>query len=385
MGHRMCGQTACLAAAMLAIGCGLSAQAAGPAAVTEPGGPAPGVREGQPVIPPLIQRESTKSQQKLRALVIDVKGRAQWRPSEQESWKNAKVNDILEPGADIRTGLRSSVALRVGKNATVLVDRATRLSLPVILQDGQTLRTRAAVRRGRADFKVDSKVELIGLVNDFEVLTPTTTLAVRGTGFAVRWGALEGAEMEALSAEVLAIEVHYLLTQMRYLLATGSVTRETLPNPVLVALFETFQKPLPSITEAEYTTDLKDIGTLTDKGLQQGRRVEYGLARVDDIEDIVDDLRFQTFCNNVCEFFGVYQDALNAELGFGSFGQLAAFNAMVGEVKAFCANPGSAGGDPFRRIQQEVNAFCQTYQDPSDVARCIDLFHDLLQQGTGGP
>jgi hypothetical protein len=154
---------------------------------------------------------------------------------------------------------------------------------------------------------------------------------------------------------------------------------------VLVALFETFQTPLRSITEAEYTTDLKDSGTLQDRGLQQGRRIEYGLTGVDNIEDIVDDLAFQMFCNNVCEFFGVYQDALNAELGFVSFGQLAAFNAMVGEVKAFCANPGPAGGDPFRRIRQEVNAFCQTYQDPSDVARCIDLFHDLLQQGTSGP
>jgi hypothetical protein len=191
--------------------------------------------------------------------------------------------------------------------------------------------------------------------------------------------------MEALSAEVLAIEVHYLLTQMRYLLATGSVTRETLPNPVLVALFETFQTPLPSITEEEYTTDLKDTGALQDKGLQQGRRVEYGLTSVENIENIVDDLAFQQFCNNACEFFGVYQDALNSELGFGSFGQLAAFNAMVGDVKAFCANPGSAGSDPFRRIQQQVNAFCQTYQDPSDVARCIDLFQDLLQQGTGRP
>ncbi|MHC4142667.1 MAG: FecR family protein, partial [Planctomycetota bacterium] len=156
---------------LLAIGSGLSAQGAGPGAVAEPGDPGPGALVGQPVIPPLIQRETTKSQQKLRALVIGVKGRAQWRQSEEESWRAAKVNDILRPGADIRTGLRSSVALRVGKNATVLVDRATRLSLPVILQDGQTLRTRAAVRRGRADFKVDSKVELIGLVNDFEVLT----------------------------------------------------------------------------------------------------------------------------------------------------------------------------------------------------------------------
>jgi hypothetical protein len=57
---------------------------------------------------------------------------------------------------------------------------------------------------------------------------------------------------------------------------------------------------------------------------------------------------------------------------------------MVADVKAFCANPGTAD-DPFRRIQQEVSAFCQTYQDPADVARCIDLFQDLLQQGAEGP
>ena len=381
MGHRMCGQTACLAAAVLVIGSVELARGAGLDTVPNPVPSTTAGSAAQPVIPPLARRGGKAKTQKLRALIIHVKGRAQWRPSEEEPWKKAKVNDTLEAGAEIRTGLRSSVALRVGKNATVLVDRATRLSLPVILQDGQTLRTRAAVRRGRADFKV----ELIGLVNDFEVLTPTTTLAVRGTGFAVRWGALRGAETEALSAEVLAIEVHYLLTQLRYLLATGSISRETLPNPVLVTLYDTFQKPLPSLTEAEYTTDLKDTGTLQDKGLRQGRRIEYGLTGLEDIEDLIDDLAFQMFCSNVCEFFGTYRDALNTELGFGSFGQLAAFNDMVADVKAFCADPGSAGGDPFRRIQQEINAFCQTYQDPSDVERCIDLFHDLLQQGTGGP
>jgi hypothetical protein len=364
----MCGQTACLAVAVLAICSGASAQD------TDRGAAAIG---GQPVIPPLIQREPTTTPQALRALVIQVKGRAQWRPSEEASWRNAKVNDILQAGAEVRTGLRSSLALRVGKNATVLVDRATRLALPVILQDGQTLRTRAAVRRGRVDFKVD----LIGLTNDFEVLTPTTTLAVRGTGFAVRWGALQGAETEALSAEVLALEVRYLLTQLSYLLATGSISRETMPNPVIVGLFQTFQKPLPSLTESEYTSDLENLGTLQDKGLSQGQRIENGLTGLEGIEEFVDDQAFQMFCSHVCEFFGTYRDALNGELGFGSFEQLAAFNDMVAEVKAYCANPGSAGDDPFRRIRQEVNAFCQTYQDPADVARCIDLFQDLLQQG----
>ncbi|MHC4766599.1 MAG: FecR domain-containing protein [Planctomycetota bacterium] len=379
MGHRTRGQLGCLAAAVLAMCAVASAQSAGPDPVTQP---APGASAGwgQLLVPRPVPAGQAPAPQKLRALVIEVKGRAQWRPSEKGAWKDAKVNDLLEAGADIRTGLRSSVALRVGRNATVLVDRATRLSLPVILQDGETLRTRAAVRRGRADFKVD----LIGLANDFEVLTPTTTLAVRGTGFAVRWGALRGAELEALSADVLAVEVRYLLTQMRYLLATGSVSREMHPNPVIAALFQTFQTPLPSLTDAEYTSDLENLGTLQDAVLAQGRRIEWGLLNPDDFQDLFDQA-FQLFCDNLCEFFGAYRDALNAELGFGNFGQLAAFNDMVAEVQAFCDNPGSAGSDPFRRIQQEVNAFCQTYQDPADVARCIDLFQDLLQQSTGGP
>jgi hypothetical protein len=357
------GQLGCLAAAAWAIG----VAAAGPAFAEQP-------------VPRPVMIGRNEPPQKLRALVIEVKGRVQWRPSEKAPWRKAKVNDILEAGADIRTGLRSAVGLRVGKNATVLVDRATRLSLPVIVQDGETLRTRAAVRRGRADFKVD----LIGLANDFEVLTPTTTLAVRGTGFAVRWGALEGAQTEALSAEVLAVEVRYLLTQMTYLLATGSLTKEMMPNPVLAALYQTFQKPLPSITEAEYTADLTNLGTLQDPVLQQSRRIEYGLTGLEGVEEFVDNQAFQMFCANLSEFFGAYKGALNEELGFGSFGQLEAFNDMVAEVAAFCANPG-ASDDPFQRIQQEVNAFCQTYQNPDDVARCIDLFQDLLQQGAGGP
>ncbi|MHC4422741.1 MAG: hypothetical protein ACYS1E_19430, partial [Planctomycetota bacterium] len=153
---------------------------------------------------------------------------------------------------------------------------------------------------------------------------------------------------------------------------------------VIAALFQTFEKPLPSLTEAEYTSDLTNLGTLQDTVLAQGRRIEWGLLNPDDFRDLFDQA-FQVFCDNLCEFFGAYRDALNAELGFGNFGQLAAFNDMVAEVQAFCDNPGSAGSDPFRRIQQEVNAFCQTYQDPADVARCIDLFQDLLQQSTGGP
>ena len=62
----------------------------------------------------------------LQAIVIDVSGKVQWRPSADAAWKNAAVNDVIEPGAEVRTGLRSHAALRM-RNATALIDAGTEI------------------------------------------------------------------------------------------------------------------------------------------------------------------------------------------------------------------------------------------------------------------
>lgn len=217
----------------------------------------PALRFPQSVEP--LPRGQTKP---LQALVMNVKGRAQWRPSDKAPWKDAKVNDLLNPGAQIQTASRSSITLRAGLNATIIVHRSTRMDLAQILQEEAVLRTRAAVRRGRVDFKVDQ----VGLTNDFEVLTPTTTLAVRGTGFAVTWGALEGVEIDALDANAIhAIEVRYLRTNLSYYLSGGGATRENQPDPVEVALDKTVSRPIPGgLSEGELFAEL-----------QSERRVDY--------------------------------------------------------------------------------------------------------------
>lgn len=133
----------------------------------------------------------------LTARVIEVKGWAQWRPSDKAPWKNAKENDLLDPGAEIRTGTRSLITLRVGYNAKMIICRSTHVDLSEIVQDGAVLRTRVALRHGRAEFDV----YLVGLTNDFVVITPTEVLAVEGTGFAVKWGALEGVEIQSESRD----------------------------------------------------------------------------------------------------------------------------------------------------------------------------------------
>ncbi len=198
----------------------------------------------------------------LTARVIDVKGTAQWRPSEKDPWKGAEVNDLLYPGAQIRTATRSSMTLWVGENATVMVCRSTQMDLPVIVQEGDVLRTHVALRQGRAEYKVHP----VGLTNDIEVLTPTTVLAVRGTGFAVTWGALEGVEIDALAANVIhAIEVRYLLSNLSYYLSGAGATRENQPDPVQVALGKTVSRPIPGgLIEGEFLAEL-----------QGQRRVDY--------------------------------------------------------------------------------------------------------------
>ena len=162
---------------------------------------------------------SESSEVKLQAIFMDVQGKVRWRINEDSPWIEAKVNDLLEVGAEIRTGLKSRAGLRVGQNATILVDAGTTFQLPVILQigeqfqEGSVLRTVATVKSGRADFKVDH----VGFANDFKVVTPQTTLSVRGTGFNLDSGQLMGMALSGASTNTInAIEVTYVAANMSY-------------------------------------------------------------------------------------------------------------------------------------------------------------------------
>ncbi len=140
---------------------------------------------GEPASPAPLPEGQTKA---LQAVVMKVEGSAQWRPNGEASFQDCKLNDLLGAGAEVRTGRKSTVMLRVGMNGTVLIDRQSRVALPRVLQDGKVLRTTLALSFGQADVKVDR----IGLETDFEVMTPTATLAVSGTLFRVSWDAVVG-------------------------------------------------------------------------------------------------------------------------------------------------------------------------------------------------
>lgn len=195
-----------------------------------------GGQEKKPAITPLPAGQTRV----FEAIVIGVEGTAQARTKPDAAWKQLVLNDKLSPGAVVRTGRESHVALRVGPNATMLVEHQTRIAIPEIVQDGEKLKTRVSMAFGAADVRVDR----IGLTNDFEVATPTATLAVRGTVFRVSWDAVAGARMVGVPGNKLhAIELEYLKGTKAYLSHADS-SSSTYKLPPIDSYYETYVLPL---------------------------------------------------------------------------------------------------------------------------------------------
>ena len=178
----------------------------------------------------------------LEAVIMEVRGRCQWRVDENSSWKKATIDDRLKPGAMIRTGLKSHLAMRCGPNATILVDSNSRVMVPSLAQDGDRLSTIVQVNRGRADFKVDH----VGLTNDFSVVTPSGALSVRGTGMGVAYDGFDGTSVHgARFNSINAIEMRYYGSKKIWSVSGPGSTSTRAKNPTHKAVSKTVGgKPL---------------------------------------------------------------------------------------------------------------------------------------------
>jgi hypothetical protein len=224
----------------------------------------------------------------LKAIVIGVKGVAQARrkptgKDKKPRWFQLKINDVLEPGVLVRTGRKSQVTLRIGANATMLIERQSRVSIPEIVQKGKVLRTRVSMGFGKADVKVDR----IGLDNDFEVATPTATLAVRGTAFRIWWDAVQGYRCIGVPANrIRAIEVEYI-EGVKAFLSKADGSSERYRIPALDGYYETYMYPLEgAISPGEYGDPDQDpdrrLNPLRDTGLDEAQKARAAAGQRSD-------------------------------------------------------------------------------------------------------
>lgn len=179
----------------------------------------------QPPKPGNLSQDTEQNTQPLPAEVIEVSGtveraKAGVSPLASEGWTPIKVKDRLQPGTQIRTGLRSYVNLKFGETTFVAIKTATHASLDQLYRSATTEHVRiglgyGTVRGGSVEGKVHSDVIIDSTV---------ATLAKRGT---------EGWEMhvEPMTGRFrISLAEYGLVEAIRKLQGDRQVSREVRPG-----------------------------------------------------------------------------------------------------------------------------------------------------------
>jgi len=127
------------------------------------------------------------------AKIMSITGGASVRLTGQEAWITAEEGMVLNQGDIVKTGPESWVLLNVngtGETATVEVDSNSQLLMAQLLRD--TEKGTESTLLDLAIGEILITVEKIQTAEStFEVKTPTSTVGVRGTKFAVKVEAME--------------------------------------------------------------------------------------------------------------------------------------------------------------------------------------------------
>ena len=113
----------------------------------------------------------------LQATVTGVEGMVQVRESSDKPWQRATVGMTVGEGAEFRTGPRSAVRVLIPPDQTITLDRLGVIKLMQVLQEGNTIKTRVGMPFGRTRYDI----EAAGLEHQSELVSPSSTLAIRGT------------------------------------------------------------------------------------------------------------------------------------------------------------------------------------------------------------
>lgn len=113
--------------------------------------------------------------------VTGVEGMVQVREGSDKPWQKAVVGMTVSEGAEFRTGPRSAVRVLIPPDQTITLDRLGVIKLMQVLQEGNTIKTRVGMPFGRTRYDI----EAAGLEHQSELVSPSSTLAIRGTKVSV--------------------------------------------------------------------------------------------------------------------------------------------------------------------------------------------------------
>jgi len=140
----------------------------------------------------------------LAARVMEVEGTVESRPAVGEPWQAVAVGSVLAPGADVRTGFRARCVLDM-TDSLVQIDPLSVVRIAELERTGDKVRTRLFLKQGHTQ----SIVEKGRIESDFAILTPSATLAVKGTrGIQCGYFAVHGGDYGLLDAGLIGVTNH---------------------------------------------------------------------------------------------------------------------------------------------------------------------------------
>jgi hypothetical protein len=129
----------------------------------------------------------------------EVNGKVEIRSAGGGAWTPAEVGMTIDRNTTISTGFNASAALRMG-GSTVQVEQLTRMVFEEIVEQSDSVQTRLNLNVGRMSAQVRSAD---GRAQDFQVRSPISTAAVRGTDFS-----FDGEQLQVSEGQVAFINTH---------------------------------------------------------------------------------------------------------------------------------------------------------------------------------
>lgn len=113
----------------------------------------------------------------MKIYITAVSGLVQVRDGEGQPWRAAAPQMLISEGAELRTGPHSSVTCVIPPDQTFTLDRLGTVRVQEAAQHGNKITTDLIMKYGRTHYNI----EAAGLEHEASIISPSSTLAVRGT------------------------------------------------------------------------------------------------------------------------------------------------------------------------------------------------------------
>lgn len=113
----------------------------------------------------------------MKVYITEVKGLVQVRDTDTQPWRTAAAKMIVTQGAEFRTGPHSSVTCVIPPDQTFTLDRLGTVRVEEAAKHGDKITTDLIMKYGRTRYDI----EAAGLEHEASIVSPSSTLAVRGT------------------------------------------------------------------------------------------------------------------------------------------------------------------------------------------------------------